>query len=150
MDIWIAHCKRIAKCHYCEKHINVTEPMVTGKLWRKKKEGLLHWVIRYYWHPLCWVEEGLNYLSKNPYNQGNRGGQPLNLSHEDRIKRLSILRRHAKYTQKIRQSMERGDLDRIIRLASSMEKLKEEILPLGGIPKKWLTDIEAIQSTQKN
>ncbi len=138
MDIWITHCKRTAICHYCKKPIKVQEPMVTGKLWRKVKEGVLHWIVRYYWHPLCWVDEGLSYLQKHPYNQGLRGGQPLNLDYETKKKRLSVLRRHAKYTQKIRESMETGNLDRIIRLALSMEKLKEEILPLGGIPKSWI------------
>lgn len=119
-----------------------------GKLWRKKTGELTHWTWNYYWHAVnkdgecCWVLEGLSHLERNPYNQGVRGGKLLNISSEDKIKRLHILMRHAKYTQKIRQAMETGNVDRVIRFANSIEKLKEEITPYGGIPKKWITEID--------
>ncbi len=152
MDIWIAYCKREAKCHYCQQPIKARDYVVKGKLWRKLKTGLTHWSWRYYWHvknkdgECCWLLEGIAYLEKNPYSSGLKGGKSLGLTDEDGKMRLAILRRHAKYTQKIRQAMETGNLDRIIRLATSMEKLKEEIYPLGGIPKKWITET----STQEN
>jgi hypothetical protein len=116
--------------------------MVQGKIWRKAGVSL-HWAFQYYWHVVnkdgihCWEEQGMAYLQKHPYNQGERGGQPLGLDYDTNKKRIAVLRRHAKYMQKIRQAMQTDNVDRVIRLANSADKLKEEILPLGGVPKSW-------------
>jgi len=137
VDIWMTWCKRKAVCHFCAKDILVRDPMVTGKLWRTK-EGLIKWCLRYYWHPQCWLEEGYVYLGKTRYSSGNRGRKPNPIPRDEKIVRVKILRRHAAFTQRIRAAMDEGNVDNVLRLYASMQKLNTEIEQYGGIPDKWL------------
>ena len=146
MDIWMTICRRTAKCHFCSKPIILKEPIVKGKLWRKHGE-LQKWSYMMYWHPYCWADEGLVAVSKMKYDPGNRGRKQLLTGYNDKIERVKILKRHARYVQKIRESMESGNVDRVIRLYNNMEKLKAEILLYGGIPNTWLVNLNQSENS---
>jgi len=150
MDIWLTTCKKKAKCSYCEELIELGEPVVYGRLWLRTKEGEYkprRFVKRFRWHAqkgdekkCCWLEQALNNLANNPYIE-TRGRKRLVLPPEIREKRLKVLRRRAKVVQQLRteteEQPERQDIDEIIRLGGILARLKEEIEPLGGVPKGW-------------
>jgi hypothetical protein len=104
--------------------------MVIGQYYRGK------WRIRIKWHPDCWIEQGIEALSKTPVIE-NRGRQRMSLSDEDREKRLKILRRRASVLQRIKKEMENNNVDKQIKLGCMLGKLREEIEPYGGIPESW-------------
>ena len=144
MEIWISHCKRQAKCRYCSEAILKGTPIVFGREWRSyEKDGSTRqWVRRFYWHPNCWLEEALAQLDKLPEATDSMGRKPLTLSAEDKQKRFAILRKRARIAQRLHEELEvedwQSNIDRIIALGNQVEQLKEEIEPLGGIPRSWL------------
>jgi hypothetical protein len=150
MDIWMTWAKRKAVCHFCKKDIKVREAEVRGKSWRRHGE-VNRWSFMYYWHPQCWIEEGTVYLMKTKYSSGNRGRKALDMSYNDKVERNKILRRHAAFVQRIREAMDNGKVDKVLRLYASMEKLKAEIINYGGIPEKWIAATDSVdQFTPKS
>ena len=118
--------------------------MVVGKVWRNR-EGQVgfgyakRWTIKLHWHTKCWIKQAIDALKKRPVIE-TRGRVKLEISKEQSAARVKILRRHAAVVQRIRIEMSKGEkqnIDRIIRLGSSINKLKEEIEPFGGVPKNW-------------
>jgi hypothetical protein len=149
-------CTRTAKCHFCNEPILVKTPIVKGKLWRKMGE-VKKWTFWMYWHPQCWVEEGLVAVSKMRYNPGNKGRKPKEITYIDKKARNKILCRRAAFVQRMRQAMDDGNIDRVLRLHTAMSKLNKEIEQYGGIPESWLSQQEqqqlqnsSHQSTQKS
>jgi len=144
VEIWISRCKKQAKCRYCTEAILKSEPILMGREWRSyERDGSTRqWVRRYYWHPNCWLEEALAKLDKLPEATGSMGRKPLVLSAEDKQKRFAILRKRARIAQRLHEEIEmpewQSNIDRIIALGNKVEQLKEEIEPLGGIPRSWL------------
>jgi hypothetical protein len=117
--------------------ILVREPEVRGKSWRR--HGIVNkWSFMYYWHPQCWIDEGMVHLMKVPYSSSKTGRKPNDISYNDKIERNKILRRHAAFIQRIRLAMDEGKVDKVLRLYASMEKLKAEIMQYGGVPEKWI------------
>ena len=132
MDIWQRYCKRITKCQHCLEPIIAGTIMVTGKLWRI--HGVpLKFTKTYYWHPVCWIEQGRISLEKIGYTRRKK----LELTPEQLTRRNLILRKRATVKVRLKRAIEAGNLMTIDRLLEKMIKLKEEILPVGGIPKKW-------------
>ena len=148
MDIWLGRCNKTSTCDHCKQPITVGEPCIFGKLWmRFGAEGPepRRWVKKFHWHAkrssdsiCCWLEQALDSLSQRPYIE-TRGRKKIRISKDRRKERLSTLRKRARVLQRLRQEMEYEDrnVDRIIRLGSQLERLKEEIIPLGGVPKNW-------------
>ena len=147
MDIWISTCHKKSKCSHCGEDIENNEPCVFGKLWKKftgKESEVRKWTITFHWHArrksdgqCCWLAQAMEYLEKQEYTE-MRGRHCIVLPKELREKRLSILRRRARVMQRIRAEMEEGgNVDALIHLGKQLETLKEEIAPLGGVPKNW-------------
>lgn len=128
MDIWITRCRKTARCKYCEKPILVSEPIVKGRLWRRKK-----WTLNFYWHPDCWVEQGIAEMEKRPVIE-TRGRKSLPLTAEIQEKRICLLKRRASVIQRLKRET---DPVKVLHLGEMLEDLKEEIKPLGGVPKTW-------------
>lgn len=86
----------------------------------------------------CWVEQGVAELSKRVIVE-TRGKRKLELADEVKVARFKILRRRAAVVQRIRKEMssELQSIDRIIHLGGQLNKLKEEIEQVGGVPKSW-------------
>lgn len=86
----------------------------------------------------CWVEQGVAEVSKRVIVE-TRGKRKLELSEEDKIARFKILRRRAAVVQRIRKEMssEVQSIDRIIHLGGQLNKLKEEVEQVGGVPRSW-------------
>lgn len=132
-------CKRKAKCRYCPESIVKGTPMVTGKLWRKGNPDSRKINLRFYWHPQCWVKQGLDHLSLHPYSGGNRGRKQLKLSEEDSKLRYKLLRRYAALRQRITKlaSTYPDNIFPILRIETQMKETASQIDKVGGIPPKW-------------
>ena len=140
MDIWIKWTRKQAICRYCDKPILVATPMVVGKIWRKGDETKRSWNIKLYWHPQCWIANAMDYLSRNPYTQGNKGRPKLQLSEEDGRKRYLLLRRKAALDQR-KKKLTATYPDRALQEAKINTQILDimmDIAGIGGIPKKWL------------
>lgn len=136
MDIWMTWCKKKVVCRRCSEEISKASPMVVGKLWAVKGEKL-RFTKRYYWHPDCWIQDGLNYLEQHPYSAEGKGRPRLAMSEGDKKKRYKVLSRRADLMRQLRGAVESGDANQILKVYERMEKLKPEIEKLGGIPESW-------------
>ncbi|GAG85102.1 unnamed protein product [marine sediment metagenome] len=86
----------------------------------------------------CWVTQGMLNLEAHPYvASGARGRKPVQLPEEGRKERLAIIRRRASYVQRLRKAVEEGNMDKVVKIFSRIDVLKEEIESLGGVPKSW-------------
>lgn len=92
---------------------------------------------RQYFHPQCWVDNGMAYLNANPYTPGIRGRRGLNLAPEDARKRHLLIRRYNTLKQRKRLGGP-GNLKLINWLSPRMDRIMEEMKNVGGIPKSWL------------
>jgi len=64
------------------------------------------------------------------------------MTDDNKAARFAILRRRASVTQRIKREVtkpvEEQSIDKIIHLGDLLNKLKEEIELVGGVPKSWL------------
>jgi len=146
MNVSIVHCRRKCKCAYCPEEITVGQPMVVGiityglsKNYKTKWKKVLHW------HPKCWLEQGLARLEREPYISNKPGRPKRDLDPVTKQLRLSALMRRASIIQRIRKLTESGNMDlktidKIVHLGEMLDKIKEEMVNLGGVPSKWLKD----------
>lgn len=89
------------------------------------------------WHPQCWIEQGQNAVDKIQVVE-KRGKIGLPMMDEEKKKRFRILARRAAVIQRIRKEIEGGaDVDKMVHLGGLLNKLKEEIGLLGGVPESW-------------
>lgn len=134
MDVWITWAKKRSMCKHCGEYILSGTPVVKGKLWRKVTGELIHFTLMFRWHPQCWVEQGIAALPEY------HGSYRLPISEEQRKRRFYLLRRWATLQQRVKAaSMYPQTKQALIgRLTAQMEEIKEEMLGLGGIPKKWV------------
>jgi len=140
MDIWFTWCRRRAACDYCDEVIEVATPMVTGKIWRKGNPNTRKWNIRLYWHPKCYMAQGMQYLKDNPYvAPGNRGRPKLQLSEEDTRRRRLILCKKAAVDQRTKELKAQFPDNLLIeaRARKRVEELAKELEGIGGVPKSW-------------
>lgn len=141
MDVWFTHCQRKAKCKWCEQPIEKATPMVITRLWRKGDENSRRWNITNYYHPNCYLAQGMDYLETHPYSpRGNRGRPKIQLSEEDKRKRYLLLRRKAALEQrkrKLKTSYPDNAL-MIARIDTQIIEICMEITLVGGVPKGWV------------
>lgn len=144
MDVWFTHCQRRAKCRWCEKPIEKSKPMVITRLWRKGDENSRKWNITNYYHPECYLAQGLDYLERNPYSpRGNRGRPKLHLSEEDKRKRYLLLRKKAALDQrkrKLKTSYPDSAL-MVARIDAQIVEICMDIALVGGVPKSWVEQL---------
>jgi len=114
-------------------------PMVTVFFWNKGGPDHKGFNIKKYYHPKCWLEQGLDYLKMNPYIPYRRKPK-LELTPEQSQQRYKLLRRKASIEQR-RRRLDGNNPDRWLSealLDVQITDLMIEIAPLGGIPDKWL------------
>jgi len=131
-NVSIAWCHRTAQCKWCENPIESGTAMVSVFFWNKGNEEKRGWNSKYYYHPDCWVAQGLDYLERNPYVP-NPGRKRMELEPEQKAKRLKILRRKASLEQ--RRQKATGLM--LAHIETLIAGLLEEIVEVGGIPKSW-------------
>lgn len=150
MDIWVGRCNKSCNCIHCGELIELGEPEVFGKLWmRFTNEGAKPrtWVRKFHWHAkrkrdgqCCWLVQALEAFGKQKHVE-TRGRKKILLPKKKREARLRILRRRAKVMQQLRVEVEKApdvrDMEEMIRLGGILEELKQEIAPVGGVPKSW-------------
>lgn len=154
IDIWLDRCNRTIECSYCGEDIVNGDIEVFGRYWqRRTKEGgsTVRWVKTFHWHAqkmienqqvqCCWLKQALESLALHPHIE-TRGRRSMVLPVEQKAARLKILQKRARIIQVIVEETGKPvhlqSIDRIIRLGSQLESLKEQIAPLGGVPKTWL------------
>ncbi len=137
MNVWITWCKRRAVCKWCSELIVVGKPIVKCVRYKSKDNRM---TVRLYFHPQCWLDNGLHYLEENPYTPSQKGRKKLPLSIEDKNQRFILLRRYSALRQRIRNIKSPYPDNALIeaRIKTKMAELMEQIIPLGGIPPKWL------------
>jgi len=100
-----------------------------------------NWRFTLRFHPQCWIDQGVAALKQRGEVVETRGRNRLVLTDNDSLTRLKILRRRAAVMQRLRIEVAKPDgernIDRVIHFGSMLNKLKEEIESLGGVPKSW-------------
>lgn len=146
MDVWFTWARNEATCEWCPDKIKRKTPMVVTKLWNKGQADSRKWNIIHRYHPACYLAQGLDYLDKHPFTEVHEGevkGRPaIQLSPEDRKKRLALLKKRAALDQRLK-NLKKGyhpEADYIVREAAiyvEIAQVIQEIVTVGGIPKSW-------------
>ena len=145
MDIWFKWCQKPggATCNWCEKTIERATPMVVTRLWRKGDENSRRWNITKYYHPECYLAQGLDYLERNPFSSKVGGSKKMELKPYARKYRLKLLRKKASLVQR-KQRLKIPYPDRVLyeaRIDEQIAGLAAQIATVGGIPKSWLSSL---------
>ena len=137
-NVTISWCEHNAKCGWCPERIGTGTAMVSVFYWNKGTTEHKGFNTITYFHPQCWVEQGLDYLKRNPYVPYVR--KRSKLEPEQRKMRSILLRRKCSIEQR-RRKIKPDDTDKVlkeIRLDRQVTDLMMEIAQVGGIPKTWL------------
>ena len=153
MDVWMKECYRDTTCSYCGRIIPKGAYVICGKKWVTKSEASAtldarKFLVRRYWHETneegqcCWIEQAKYYLSLRPKPVKSPAGRKrLELSESDRLARQKIVNRRSTIIQRIRTEWEKPfeiiDYDELSHLGEMLTRCREEIAPLGGVPKSW-------------
>ena len=138
-NVSMSWCLRQANCHYCETLVEAGTPLVTVFFWNKGTEEHKGFNSKFYYHPTCWVNQGLEYLRNNPYVPYKRT-RTLPITQEQRVQRNILLRRKCSLDQR-KRNLKMDFPDRVLveaRIDTQIVELMLEIAPIGGIPKRWL------------
>lgn len=142
-NVTMKWCQTHTKCDWCPKHIESGEPMVFVFFWNKgNQEGKRGFNVKKYYHPDCWVEQGLDYLKRNPYISSHKGRKAIPLTDEERLKRKRLLNRKSSLDQRLREldpEHKHYGIKRA-RIQTRIAELIVEIAPVGGVPSKWLEE----------
>ena len=134
---------RWAECRFCEQRIEKATPVVVVFFWNKGQDGR-KWNTTLYYHPDCWVAQGLDYLKMNPYVAAKRWSltdrreNPLTVKEKE--ERNIILRKKASLDQR-KRNLKTSYPDHALleaRIDVQISELMLDMLKVGGIPKKWL------------
>jgi len=139
-NVYMYWCQRRAKCRWCEKDVEAGTPVVQVWYWNKGNPDLRTRNVRHYYHPQCWVSQGLDKLEMNPYVPYQRKKPNLTLTPKQKEFRLKLLRRKSSIDQR-RKNLKSEYPDRLLdeaRLNEQVSNIMVEIAKVGGIPKKWL------------
>jgi len=136
-NVTMTHCQRQAQCDWCPDQIEPGTPLVTVFFWNKGTPDHKGFNTKKYYHPNCWVAQGLDYLTLNPYVPYIRRYK-LELTKEQSKLRYSILHRKSALDQRLRKLEDNPNPLTEAKLNQKIAELMIEIAPIGGIPKKWL------------
>ena len=137
-NVTMTWSNRTAKCEWCEQQVETGTPLVTVFFWNRGSPDHKGFNVKKYYHPNCWIAQGLDHLMLNPYVPYLRKPK-LELTPSQSKLRYQLLKRKAAIDQRIRKL--NGDTDQITARALLGEKIAQlmiEIAPIGGIPAKWL------------
>ena len=138
-------CIKPATCKWCEKGIDNRQAMVVVMFWNKGNAQHRGWNVQQYYHPDCWVKQGLDYLDRNPYSAPGRG-RKAKLSPTDTRQRYLLVRRfhaleqrrrHLTTTYPDRLLIEQHIEEQILGIVMDMSKV-------GGVPPTWLTKLDTL------
>ena len=137
-NVTMRWCVRKSTCKWCEQPINSGTPMVAVVFWNKGNENSRKWNAYRKYHPQCWIDQGLDYLERNPFVLRHRDRKSP-LCEEDRRKRYLLVRRFhkAEQTRKNCNHNYPDDILTEIRLTQQMIDIMLEVVALGGVPKSW-------------
>lgn len=138
-NVCISWAQRKAQCQYCPEPVEAGTPLVTVFFWNKGQEDKRKWNVKQYFHPDCWVANGLDYLKMNPYVPYARS-RKLPLTTKQNKKRVLILKRKAALDQR-KRNLKSGYPDRVLveaRIDRQIAELMVQIASVGGIPPTWL------------
>lgn len=135
-NVFIYWCQHKAKCRWCEQDVVAGNPVVKVYYWNRGNEEKRGFNVSRYYHPQCWIDQGLDYLNRNPYVPYIRKRPSNNLTSGQKELRYKLLRRKASIDQRKRNLVD-SPLE-AARLDEQISKLMVEIIPIGGIPKRWL------------
>ena len=141
-NVYMKWCHRTAICKWCENPIEPGSPIVSVFFWNKGSEDHKGFNTKLYFHPDCWVAQGLDYLKLNPYAPYTRHKEST-LTPEQKKLRHTIMTRKASIEQR-RRNLKPTSKNRLLieaRLDIQIAQLMVEIAPIGGIPKKWIEQI---------
>lgn len=137
-NVCMTWCKRKTKCKWCPEPIETGQPMVRVFFWNKGNPETRRWNRTDFYHPDCWVKQGLDYLELNPFS-AKRQGALVQLSKEDKRKRFLLIRRFHALRQ--RKRIVKAEFpDRLLmesRIDKRMAEIVLEMLKVGGVPKSW-------------
>ena len=137
-NVTMRWCVKKSTCKYCDKPIDNGTPVVTVFWWYKGDDEKRKWNMKISFHPQCWIDQGLDYLQRNPYIPQHRVKKPT-LSTEDRRKRFLLIRRFNALIQK-RKNCNHSFPDHVItdiKLTQQMIDIMLETATIGGVPKGW-------------
>ena len=142
-NVFMYWCQHKAKCKWCEQTIEAGTPVIQVYFWNKGNEDKRTWNIKRFYHPQCYIEQGMDYLKMNPfvpYQRSTKSKGIAKLNNGQRELRYKLLKRKASIDQRKRRL--NGDYpDRVweeAKLDLQISELMVEIASVGGIPKKWL------------
>ena len=146
-NVTMRWCVRKATCKYCEQPIEQATPMVTVFFWNKGNGENRKWNSTYYYHPECWVKQGLDYLGRNPFvpitgrgRKANTTGGGLTLSQEDATRRARLINKFHSLNQ--RKNNVKGSFPEKVlvehRLNRQMQEVMLDVALLGGVPQSWV------------
>ena len=144
-NVLMRWCPKEAKCEWCEQPILCAEPEVVVFFWNKGSDNR-RFNVKQYYHPQCWVAQGLDYLNRNPYvasTNGSRGRKPLSLTPEESRQRFLLVRRFHALEQR-KQKLKTPYPDRLLlesRINKQMVDIMVELIPIGGIPTNWVEKV---------
>jgi len=138
-NVTMRWCRKQATCRWCNKPIEIGTPIVAVLFWNKGNPDSRRWNVQICYHPQCWVDQGLDYLNRNPFVPHRRGVKSK-LSEEDRKKRYLLVRRfHALEQRKKNSKLDYPDnLLMDSRLTKQMTDIMLDMVKVGGIPKSWV------------
>lgn len=115
--------------------------MVTVFFWNKGQNGR-RWNRKRYYHPQCWIEQGLDYLKMNPYTPAKEK-QIKGLTEAQRRERFLLLRKKAYLEQKKRKldSNSPEDMLAILNIEVEITDVALKIAKVGGVPPKWIAQL---------
>lgn len=134
-NVKMAWASKVTKCEYCDQNILTATPVIIVAFWNRNAAGK-KWSTKNYYHPICWIQHGLDYLRMNPYTAPK---VVVSLTDEQKVKRYSILRKHASLMQRKRNlSTTNPNYELMLaRIEASIAELIISILEVGGVPEKW-------------
>lgn len=134
-NVTMRWCRHKATCKWCEKDIKASTPVVAVMFWNKGNPDSRRWNTYQKYHPQCWVEQGMDYLNRNPYVQPM--GRKPKLCKEDSRKRFLLVRRFHALEQRRHNNKFPDNVLADIRLFEQMVNIMVEVAMLGGVPKGW-------------
>lgn len=135
-NVTMTWCMRKSTCKWCEQSIEQATPVVTVFFWNKGKEDNRRWNVKQFYHPNCWVAQGMDYLGRNPYVPRRR--EPKLCTEDMERRRFLIDRFHSLYQKRCSNHGQYPDgILREIDLTQRMVDTMMEVAALGGVPKGW-------------
>lgn len=112
--------------------------MVRVFFWNKGNPDIRRWNRTDFYHPDCWIKQGLDYLKLNPF-VSKRQGALVQLSEEDKRTRFLLIRKFHALQQ--RKRIIKAEFPNKLLVESRIDKRVAEIvlemLKVGGVPKSW-------------